>query len=207
MTSPQTAGQGAPITTPATTAILPQSSTSGVFAERLRVPIRWWIIAAAASGVIWIAASAPLPPPAAWITTAVFATFYASGLIAYGSARVKVHDEGLTAGRARIAHRFLGVAEVLEAEEMRELSGPAADVRAFLVLRPYIRQGVRVQLTDPNDSTPYWLISSRRPATLAAALRAREAARHQGPLTTDPAPARTTPTARLIESAPDAPTS
>jgi hypothetical protein len=29
---------------------------------------------------------------------------------------------------------------------------------------------VRVELTDPEDPTPYWLVSSRRPDALARAL-------------------------------------
>ena len=45
-----------------------------------------------------------------------------------------------------------------------------ADARAFLLLRPYVKTAVRVDLEDPADPTPYWLLSSRRPEALAAAL-------------------------------------
>jgi hypothetical protein len=33
--------------------------------------------------------------------------------------------------------------------------------------------GVRVDVADDDDPTPYWLVSSRRPAALAAALTDR----------------------------------
>ncbi len=43
-------------------------------------------------------------------------------------------------------------------------------MRAFLMLRPYLSRAVRVAITDPADPAPYWLISTRRPDDLAAAL-------------------------------------
>jgi len=58
----------------------------------------------------------------------------------------------------------------LDAEAMRLQAGRDADARAFLLLRPYLKRGVRVDLTDPTDPAPYWLISSRHPDRLAAAL-------------------------------------
>jgi len=55
---------------------------------------------------------------------------------------------------------------------MRSIAGPKADARAYLLLRPYVRTGVRIAIEEPNDPTPYWLVSSRRPALLAAELNA-----------------------------------
>ena len=50
------------------------------------------------------------------------------------------------------------------------MAGPEADARAFLLLRPYLKRAVRVEITDPADPAPYWLVSSRRPDELAGAL-------------------------------------
>jgi hypothetical protein len=44
-----------------------------------------------------------------------------------------------------------------------------------------VRGGVRVDVADPDDPTPYWLVSSRHPDKLAEALRAEVVARfHPG---------------------------
>ena len=51
--------------------------------------------------------------------------------------------------------------------------GADADARAFLVLRPYLKRAVRVPMQDPADPTPYWLVGSRHPDALAAAINAR----------------------------------
>ena len=50
------------------------------------------------------------------------------------------------------------------------LAGRDADARAYLLLRPYLRRAVRIAIDDPADPTPYWLVSTRRPTRLAAAL-------------------------------------
>jgi hypothetical protein len=67
---------------------------------------------------------------------------------------------------------LLGRVEVLDAERMRQARGPDLDARAYLCLRGWIATGVLVELRDTEDPTPYWLVSSRRPAELAAAISA-----------------------------------
>ncbi len=52
------------------------------------------------------------------------------------------------------------------------MAGPEADARAYLLLRPYLKRAVRVEITDPADPAPYWLVSSRRPEELARAVQA-----------------------------------
>ena len=59
----------------------------------------------------------------------------------------------------------------LDAATKRELLGPSADPMAFVIQRPWVSGAVQVVLDDPDDVTPYWVISSRRPEDLARALR------------------------------------
>jgi hypothetical protein len=94
----------------------------------------------------------------------------ALGLLAYGAARVTVDEGFLRAGRARIAGLHLGTPSSLDAEATRRISGVEADARAYLLLRPYLKRAVQVQITDPADPAPYWLISTRHPDELARAL-------------------------------------
>ncbi|MFC6344403.1 DUF3093 family protein [Nocardioides hankookensis] len=41
-----------------------------------------------------------------------------------------------------------------------------------MLLRPYLKRAVRVEITDPADPAPYWLVATRRPEELAGALAA-----------------------------------
>jgi hypothetical protein len=83
---------------------------------------------------------------------------------------VEVTSAGFRAGRARIDPAFIGTIQAFEGQDAVAQRGVELDARAWLLLRGWITGVVRVEIDDPADTTPYWLISSRRPAELARAL-------------------------------------
>ena len=138
--------------------------------ERLSVPLRWWVQGTMLVATLWLAMIVALPATAAWTITAIAMAGLTLGLLAYGAARVTVDGGFLRAGRARIAGFHLGGSSALDAEATRRISGAEADARAHLLLRPYLKRAVQVEITDPADPAPYWLISTRHPDDLARAL-------------------------------------
>jgi hypothetical protein len=150
---------------------LPVSSPApAAYAERLHVPLRWWVQATMLLASLWLAFIVAMPSWAAWSATAVL-LLLTYGLFAWvGSARVAVRDGVLHAGPAHIPLALLGPAEPLDAEETRRVHGVDADARAFLLTRPYLKRSVKITVADPADRTPYWLVSTRHPRELAAAL-------------------------------------
>lgn len=138
--------------------------------ERLSVPLRWWVQGTMLVATLWLAVVVALPATAAWVVTAVAMALLAAVLLGYGAVRVSIRDGVFRAGRATIAATHLGAVEALDPEAARRVSGIDADARAYLLLRPYLKRAVRVEITDPADPTPYWLVSTRRPDELAAAL-------------------------------------
>ena len=140
------------------------------YAERLTVPLRWWVQGTMLVASLWLALVVALPGPLAWSISGVVLVLVLGLLLAYGSARVVVGDGELHAGRARIGAQHLGSATALDADATRRMAGVDADARAHLLLRPYLKRAVRVEITDPADPTPYWLVSSRHPDRLAGAL-------------------------------------
>jgi len=140
--------------------------------ERLAVPLRWWVQGTMLVASLWLAVVVALPGAAAWLVTAVALLVLAAVLLSVGSARLTVRDGVFRAGRARIAGAHLGHATALDPESTRRLAGVEADARAFLLLRPYLKRAVRVEITDPDDPAPYWLVSTRQPDRLVRALTA-----------------------------------
>ncbi len=140
------------------------------YAERLTVPLRWWVQGTMLVASLWLATVVALPPVAAWLATGAALALMVVLLVGYGSARIEIGDGALRAGRARIELHHLGAATALDAEAARRLAGRDADARAYLLLRPYLKRAVRVDLHDPADPAPYWLLSTRRPAELADVL-------------------------------------
>lgn len=140
------------------------------YAERLGVPLRWWVQGTMLVATLWLAVVVATPPVVAWAVTGLAMAGLVVAFVSYGAARVVVADGRLQAGKARIGLEHVGEVTPLDAEEMRRVAGQDADARAYLLLRPYLKRGVRVEITDPADPAPYWLVSTRRPDRLAAAL-------------------------------------
>lgn len=143
------------------------------YSERLwpSAPVWLVVLLVAASGGLVVVKVAPL-----WLSAliALACIAVAAWALVRSSARVAVTGTELVAGRARIPLGLLGEIDVLDHAEFTALRGPRADVRAYLCQRSWIPRGVRVAIVDPNDPTPYWLVSSREPTKLAAAVeRAR----------------------------------
>ncbi|MGI8534991.1 MAG: DUF3093 domain-containing protein [Mycobacteriales bacterium] len=84
--------------------------------------------------------------------------------------RVRVCDGVLSVPGARLPLDRIGGVRPLEREGTRRLRGPLAESRVYVATRPWLAQSVRVQIEDPEDDTPYWLVGTRHPQELAAAL-------------------------------------
>lgn len=103
-----------------------------------------------------------------------------SALVLYGAILVvllattpviEVDDRMLRVGRARIERSFLGSVTAHEGQDAVAERGTRLDARAYLVLRGWVSGVARIELDDPSDPTPYWLVSTRDPDGLVAALR------------------------------------
>jgi DUF3093 family protein len=142
----------------------------GEYREKLSVPVSWWIISAAAVVTLFVITAVPAGLLAGAIVGAVALLVLLALLIPYGGARVEVDANQFRAGRAVIERRHLGAAEALTGEAARTAFGRDCDPRAYLLLRSYAGGAVRVAITDPRDPAPYWVVATRHPERLAAAL-------------------------------------
>ena len=140
------------------------------YAERLTVPLRWWVQGTMLVASLWLAILVAAPEVLAWSVAAAALGLMVVLLVNFGRARVGIVGDELVAGRAHIPVRFVSDVVALDAEGVRRQAGVDADARAYLLLRPYLKRGVRIDITDPADPAPYWLVSCRRPDALVAAL-------------------------------------
>ncbi|MGN6129193.1 MAG: DUF3093 domain-containing protein [Nocardioidaceae bacterium] len=152
------------------------SPTAPTYDERLGVPLRWWALATMFLATVLVAFLVATPTWLAWTVTGVLVALTGGLFLGYGAARLSVRDGVFRAGRAQVPVRLVGEATALDRAETRRLAGVEADARAYLLLRPYLRRAVRVDIADPADPTPYWLVASRRPAQLVAVLSAARSA-------------------------------
>lgn len=134
--------------------------------ERLAVPAYWWPIAAVCVLLLGAEVYAGLGWPVAVGTYVVLGGLVTALLLSWGT-RIRIADGALQAGRARLPVESIGDVSALTADTARRLRGDRA---AFVFARPYLKHAVRVEIRDPEDTTSYWLVFTRRPETLAKAL-------------------------------------
>ncbi|MCW2829671.1 MAG: hypothetical protein JWP31_363 [Aeromicrobium sp.] len=140
------------------------------YRERLTAPLSWWI-AALAFAVVWGWVFLVISDwPVAVVTTVIVGAVDLFAVWRYGSFTVVVDAEGLRAGRAFVETAHIGDVTALDRTAYRRRLGVDADARAHLATRPYLDHGVAVSIADPADPAPYWLVATRHPAELAAAL-------------------------------------
>jgi len=138
------------------------------YRERLW-PAPWLFIATAlvipASFLVFLPISVP-----AGIATAIGLYAGCVVLLLLSSPRLEVTETEFIAGRARLPLDLVGAATAYRGEDATLQRGRSLDARAWLLIRGWVSPVVRVELTDENDPTPYWLVSTRRPDDLVAAV-------------------------------------
>jgi hypothetical protein len=107
------------------------------------------------------------------LLAAVVSILIAIALI-YGAKKsvleIVVINNWLYVGNAKIECKHIKKVTALPKEEFLKLRGQNADPAAFNATRFWVSIGVKVELKDKNDPTPYWLIATRKPKKLAEAL-------------------------------------
>lgn len=147
-----------------------QDPPSLSFVERLWPPV--WLVAlgVAVAGMVAWAVGAALGAAAGWAVLAACVVLV-GWLTVIAAPSVAVSAEGLRAGRAFLTLGAAGRVRALDAERTARLRTRDADPRAYLLLRGWVSTSVVVEIADPDDPTPYWQVSSRRPRDLAEAVR------------------------------------
>ena len=101
----------------------------------------------------------------ALLTAATILIYFTSTLV------IEIDEHELRVGKAHIAKKFCGEIEVLTPAEMSLQRTREADPAAYLAIRFWTAHGVKIEVRDERDQTPYWLVTSKRGVALTQALR------------------------------------
>jgi hypothetical protein len=193
-----------------------------VYHERLYVPWSWWLVGLATIAILATEVVPGWPIPVEWAIYVVLVGAVAGLLLNWSRPSIDVGDGELRVVKARLPLAAVGEVTALDEVQTRSLRGPRGDPAAFLIIRPYLKQAVYIEVTGPvadpsmepsvgaagvqaglrtgpgqgrrggsrprrsrsrppAPPAPYWLIGTRHPAQLAAAINgARPAARADG---------------------------
>ena len=150
----------------------PSPATSGTarFDERLSVPLWWYLPAVAVAVLLGAEVHMGYPGVRSWIGYAILVPLAVLVLVGLSRIRVRVTDDELQVGTARLALRHVGRVDVVAKRDKQIALGPLLDPAAFLMHRGWVGPVVRVEVTDPDDPTPYWVLSVRDPEAFLRAL-------------------------------------
>ena len=142
------------------------------FREVIRTPI--WLIAfiyflfLSLVIAVW-AAIGNQPALITWVASTLLLLL----IVQKSALTITVDESELRAGPAHIELKYIGRATALDSKEMGQLRTRDADPASFLIFRFWRSTGVKVELNDPRDQTPYWLITSKRNTELAEILNGK----------------------------------
>lgn len=146
-----------------------RSNRKTEFAERISWPVSLWAFLGVMVGSIFLTFWAPFNFLFASTVTIVF---IAALIYAHYKSRldIVVVNGWLYVGNAKIEMKYIKSAKELNKKQLLKIRGQSADPAAFNATRYWIKTGVKVELKDKADPTPYWLISSRKAKALADCL-------------------------------------
>ncbi|WP_207543795.1 DUF3093 domain-containing protein [Mycobacteroides franklinii] len=154
----------------------PSNTTNIRYLERLWVPWWWALPGFVAATLIGLEINQSMRQLPGWVPYPILFAIVAGVLLWFSRIRVEVTTgpDGATELRAGSAH--LPVSVIAKSAEIPATAKSAAlgrqlDPAAFVVHRAWIGPMVLVVLDDADDPTPYWLVSSRHPDRVLAALR------------------------------------
>ena len=149
-------------------ALVPQSNV--IFREVIRPPL--WLLAF----IYFLLLSLVIAIWAAFDNRSAFIAWILSTVavvaIAISARSVMSIDETeLCIGRAHIELKYLDKVELLTKDEMKLLRTRDADPAAYLAIRFWTAHGVKIEVKDGRDQTPYWLVTSKRGDALTQAIK------------------------------------
>lgn len=145
------------------------------YRERLWVPLWWWPIGFGIAGLLAAEIHMGAPGLRAWLPYALLFPIPVWVLLWFSRHRVEVTDDGagtpeLRADRAHLPVNFVARATVVPPSAKSAALGRQLDPAAYVQHRPWVGPMVLLVLDDPDDPTPYWLVSTRHPEKVLAAL-------------------------------------
>lgn len=145
------------------------------YREQLWVPWWWWPLGFLGNGLMAYEVRLGLRSLPGWLPFAVFFAITVAALLWLGRIQVRVID---TAGETElwVGEAHLPASVIARSAEVPQSAKSAAlgrqlDPAAYVVHRGWVGPMVLLVLDDPDDPTPYWLISCRHPQRVLEALQ------------------------------------
>lgn len=145
------------------------------YRERLWAPWWWWPLGFGLAALIALDVNRGVPSLPTWLPFVALFAVATGALLWLGRIEVQVTADGgrteLWAGDAHLPTTAIGRYAEIPSTAKSAALGRQLDPAAFVMHRAWVGPMVLVVVNDPDDPTPYWLVSSRHPERVLSALR------------------------------------
>jgi hypothetical protein len=160
--------------TPGTEGAAPDGATESApvsYRETLYTPWWWYALGVGVAGVLAAEFHISGIGLTDWIPYCVLLPLSIVLVWWMGHARLEISEGEIRIRGAHLPLQYVSGAVALDARTLRRVVGREGDPAAFVSMRPWIGPGVQFWLDDEDDPTPYWVVSTRHPDRVLAALR------------------------------------
>jgi hypothetical protein len=143
------------------------------YCERLRTPWWWYVVAAFVASLLAAEFHIAGIDVTDWLPYVILMPLAVGIVWVMGRARVEIRGDELHVRGAHLPLHYVSGAVALDNQTLRRVVGREGDPAAFVSIRPWIGPGAQLWLDDPDDPTPYWVISTRHPDEVVRIIRER----------------------------------
>jgi hypothetical protein len=148
-----------------------RASAGVVYRESLRTPWWWYLVGLFVAGLLAAEFHISGLQLTDWLSFGILLPLSAVLVWSLGRGRLEISGGELRVRGAHIPLDQLSGVVALDARTLRRVVGREGDPAAFVSIRPWIGPGVQLWLDDPDDPTPYWVVSTRRPRQVVEIVR------------------------------------
>ena len=157
-----------------------RTSQQPAYRERLYTPWWWYGAALVVALLLGTEVGVAVPTPWSWVVMALLVLVSLGFVWRFSAGIITVTETTLTIGESKLLLADVQRAIRLSATELRRLVGRHSDPTAEVFVRSWIGPGLQLVLridgtvnaVDPDHRVPYWVVSTRHPDRLLAALSA-----------------------------------
>lgn len=98
-------------------------------------------------------------------------TLIVVALMVSNSPVIVITPEQIRVGKAALPMKYVAKEKAIEEKNAFAERGPMLDSRAYLALQSSKKGLIKIEVSDPNDPTPYWLFSTGKPELVLEAIK------------------------------------
>ena len=145
-----------------------------LYREHLRTPYAWYAVALFVASLLAAEFHIGHYALTDWIPFGTLLPLSVVAVWLFGRSYLEIRDGEVRIQGAHIPLTEISGAVALDAETLRRVVGREGDPAAFVSIRPWIGSGVQLWIDDPEDPTPYWVVSSRSPQRVVDIVRSQD---------------------------------